>query len=224
MISSYFTEQKFDLNKIPPVINPEDFKNSGQNFWYLKNHDYQSFAYMDDVFDEDEVNQIIKLGNLYVEEQAQIGGAIGEVNKDIRACKLAWMFPNRYTEWIYQRIAGAVNQINEEYFKFDLTKLENFQFTKYKEEESGFYGKHTDPIMGQYIPENRKLSLVMQLSNPNEYEGGDLCLYVGKEPTVIEKKKGRIIFFPSYTLHEVKPVTQGTRYTLVGWTHGPAFK
>jgi len=33
-----------------------------------------------------------------------------------------------------------------------------------------------------------------------------------------------MIFFPSYTLHEVTPVTKGTRYTLVGWVHGPAFK
>jgi len=224
MISSYFTEQKFDLNKIPPVINPEEFRHKTQEFWYLKHHNYQPFVFVDDVFGEDEVNQIIKLGNLYVEEQAYTGGTIGAINKEIRACKLAWMFPNNYTEWIYRKITDVVNQVNEQYFKFDLTKLETLQFTKYKEEESGFYEKHTDPIPGQYLPENRKLSLVVQLSDPSEYEGGDLCLHTAKDPTVIEKKKGRIIFFPSYTLHEVKPVTQGTRYTLVGWTHGPAFK
>ena len=153
-----------------------------------------------------------------------IGGSIGAVNKEIRACKLAWMFPNKHTEWIYQRITDVVNQTNEEIFKFDLTKMETFQFTKYKEEESGFYDKHVDPMVGQYLPENRKLSLVVQLSDPDDYEGGDLCLYTGKDPTIIEKKRGRVVFFPSYTLHEVKPVTKGTRYTLVGWVHGPAFK
>jgi PKHD-type hydroxylase len=224
MISSYFTEPKFNLDQIPPIINPEDFKNKTQDFWYLKNHDYQPFAFSDNVFCEDELNRIIKLGNLYVEEQAAIGGTIGAVNKDIRACKLAWMFPNKHTEWIYQRITDVVNQTNEEIFKFDLTKMETFQFTKYKEEESGFYEKHVDPMVGQYLPENRKLSLVVQLSDPDDYEGGDLCLYTGKDPTIIEKKRGRVVFFPSYTLHEVKPVTKGTRYTLVGWVHGPAFK
>lgn len=222
MISSYFIEPKFNLDQISPIIDQEEFKNKTQDFWYLKNHDYQPFSFSDDVFSEDELNNIIKLGNLYVEEQAQIGGR--GIDKGIRACKVAWMFPNKYTEWIYRRITDAVNQTNEEIFKFDLTKLETLQFTKYKEEESGFYEKHTDPMVGQYLPENRKLSLVVQLSEPEEYEGGNLCLYAGKDPIIIEKKKGRVVFFPSYTLHEVKPVTQGTRYTLVGWVHGPAFK
>lgn len=224
MISSYFTEQKFSLDLIPPIINPEDFKNKGQDFWYLRNHNYESFAFCDDVFCEDEINNIIKLGNLYVEEQALVGGSSGTVNKDIRTCRLAWMSANKHTEWVYQKITDIVNKMNDQFFKFDLTKLETFQFTKYKEEESAFYEKHTDPMMGSYVPENRKLSLVVQLSDPSEYEGGDLCLYTGKEPTIIQKKKGRIIFFPSYTLHEVTPVTKGTRYTLVGWVHGPAFK
>ena len=224
MISSYFTEPKFNLDLIAPVINPEDFENKTQDFWYLKNHNYESFAFCDDIFSEDEINTIIKLGNLYVEENAEIGGSTSVVNKDIRSCKLAWMFPHKHTEWIYRKITDVVNQTNDQLFKFDLTKLETFQFTKYKEEESGFYEKHTDPMMGPYLPENRKLSLVVQLSDPDEYEGGDLCLYTGKDPTIIQKKKGRVVFFPSYTLHEVTPVTQGTRYTLVGWAHGPAFK
>lgn len=225
MISSYFTEKVFDLDQISPVINLEDFRDSRQLFWYLKNHNYQSSAFVDDVFNFDELDRIIKLGNLYVEEQAQIGdNSRSVVDMEIRSCKLAWMFPNKHTEWIYRRITDVVNQVNKEFFNFDLTKLENFQFTKYREEEGGFYLKHTDPMDGQYLPENRKLSLVIQLSDPNEYEGGDLCLYNGDEPSIVEKKRGRIIFFPSYTLHEVRPVTKGVRYTLVGWVHGPAFK
>lgn len=224
MISSYFTESKFNLDLIPPIIDPEDFKNKTNNYWYLNTHNYENLCFSDDVFTEDEINKIVKLGNLYVEEQAQIGGTTGEVNRDVRSCKLAWMTPNKHTEWIYRRITDVVNATNDKIFKFDLTKMETFQFTKYKEEESGFYDKHTDPMVGNFVPENRKLSLVVQLSSPDEYEGGDLCLYTGKEPTIVPKKKGRVVFFPSYTLHEVKPVTQGTRYTLVGWVHGPAFK
>lgn len=224
MLSSYFKEQKFDLNAIQPIIDLQEFKTKTQDFWYLKNHDYQPFAFIDDLFSESEITKIIALGNLYAEEQGQIGGEMGKINNDIRACKVSWMFPNNYSQWIYHRITDAINQINEQIFKFDLTKIETFQFTKYKEEEKGFYEKHTDSMIGNYLPENRKLSIVMQLSDSNEYEGGELYLHNGKYPTIIEKKKGRIIFFPSYTLHEVTPVTKGTRYTLVGWTHGPAFK
>lgn len=225
MISSYFKESKFDLNDIPPVIDYTEFQNKGHSpFWYLNSFNYQPFAFSDDVFTNTELDHIVKLGNVFVEEQAKIGGTVGELNTDIRACKLSWMYQNKHTEWIYKRMTDLINQTNEQVFKFDLTKIESFQFTKYKEEDSGFYEKHIDPMLGEYFPENRKLSLVVQLSDPEEYEGGDLCLYTGKYPTIIEKKKGRVVFFPSYTLHEVKPVTKGTRYTLVGWVHGPAFK
>jgi len=228
MISSYFSKPSFNLNDISPIIDPEVFKNKTNDYWYLKSFDYQTFAYMDDIFCDDSINRIIKLGNLYVEEQAKVGTEVGkgvaQVNEDIRICKLAWMSANKHTEWIYSTITDSINSINDQFFNFNLTKIETFQFTKYREEDCSFYSKHTDPMIGQYLPENRKLSLVLQLSDPDEYEGGDLYLHTGKEPTVIEKKKGRMIFFPSYTLHEVTPVTKGTRYTLVGWVHGPAFK
>jgi PKHD-type hydroxylase len=224
MISSYFIAPKFNLDQIAPIIDPEDFKYKTQDFWYLKRYDYQNFAFIDDVFCEDQLDQIIRFGNLYAEELARVGGNVSQVNSDVRMCKLSGMFANKHTEWIYRKITDAVNQINDQFFQFDLTKLETFQFTKYKEEDNGFYEKHIDPISGTNVPENRKLSLILQLSDSGDYEGGDLCLYTGKEPTIIEKKRGRIIFFPSYTLHEVKPVTKGTRYTLVGWVHGPAFK
>lgn len=70
----------------------------------------------------------------------------------------------------------------------------------------------------------RKLSAVIQLSDPNEYEGGDLQLYVGSEPTNIKKQKGLVVVFPSFVLHRVTPVTGGTRRSLVAWLSGPKFR
>lgn len=74
------------------------------------------------------------------------------------------------------------------------------------------------------MPHNRKLSMVIQLSDPSEYEGGELLLHLGNNPTRIERKKGLAVFFPSYILHEVTPVTKGERYSLVAWVHGKPFK
>jgi PKHD-type hydroxylase len=62
------------------------------------------------------------------------------------------------------------------------------------------------------------------LSDPEEYEGGELLLKTSAFPIKTLNKKGTIIFFPSYVLHEVTPVTKGTRKTLVGWVLGPNFK
>lgn len=224
MISKYFNQTVFDINKIPPIIDT-NILSIKSDFWYLKSHYYDLFTATDDFFTEDEINSIIKLGNLHIEEEGRVGGAErNEHNNKIRSCKISWMNVNIYTSWIYEKLTKIVNDVNDQRFKFDLTKIENLQFSKYHENDSGFYEKHTDPMMGSFYPENRKLSIVIQLSDPSEYEGGDLCLYNGKEPIIIEKRKGRIAFFPSYTLHEVTPVTKGTRYSLVAWVHGPAFK
>ena len=70
----------------------------------------------------------------------------------------------------------------------------------------------------------RKLSLSIQLSDPSSYEGGELVLYVGEEGITVPKEQGKLIAFPSFTLHEVKPVTKGERYSLVAWITGPQFK
>jgi PKHD-type hydroxylase len=66
--------------------------------------------------------------------------------------------------------------------------------------------------------------MVIQLSEPNEYEGGDLQLLSGSEPTTADKAKGKVVMFPSYMLHRVTPVTSGIRKTLVVWITGPSFK
>jgi len=113
--------------------------------------------------------------------------------------------------------------MNDQFFEFDLDKIERIQFTYYDSKENGMYDKHIDPLPWN-IPYNRKLSLVVQLSDPTEYEGGELLLYTSKEPTSIKKQKGLTTFFPSYVLHECTPVTKGERYVLVAWVHGPPFK
>jgi PKHD-type hydroxylase len=85
----------------------------------------------------------------------------------------------------------------------------------------GKYGRHIDSAPGTLI---RKLSFTVQLSEPEDYKGGDLCLYLGEKPEVMKKEQGFVALFPSYVLHEVKPVTSGTRYSLVSWITGKPFK
>jgi PKHD-type hydroxylase len=70
----------------------------------------------------------------------------------------------------------------------------------------------------------RKLSVVLQLSDPSEYEGGDLEIMNCSEPTQVKKEKGLVTAFPSFMLHRVTPVTKGIRRTLVVWLTGPRFR
>jgi PKHD-type hydroxylase len=70
----------------------------------------------------------------------------------------------------------------------------------------------------------RKLSLVVQLSNPSDYSGGDLQIRSGHGEATVSKTQGTVIVFPSYLLHQVTPVTGGLRESLVLWSGGNSYK
>ena len=71
--------------------------------------------------------------------------------------------------------------------------------------------------------------MTLCLNDATEYEGGefefDFKDKTKTDPIVCEqiKKKGSIIVFPSFVWHRVKPVTKGTRYSLVAWNLGKPF-
>ena len=108
-----------------------------------------------------------------------------------------------------------------ENYKFNLDKIEHLTYIEYHGDKNdpGKYGKHTDGV----IHRTRKLSFSVLLSDPEEYEGGDLLVWQSNGYFTMPKKKGTIVFFPAYTEHEVTPVTKGIRRSLVGWIHGPHF-
>ena len=111
--------------------------------------------------------------------------------------------------------------LNERFFGFDIFGInEGFQFTNYKA-PGDKYGKHVDRSFDFIV---RKLSVSIQLTDPKEYNGGELYLYDSDKGTLMDKKQGTLIIFPSYVLHEVMPVTKGERNSLVTWVTGNQFK
>jgi PKHD-type hydroxylase len=62
------------------------------------------------------------------------------------------------------------------------------------------------------------------LSDNSEYEGGEFQIKVGEKNEVLETKKGRAWFMPSYILHRVTPITKGVRKTAVVWAGGDQWK
>ena len=105
------------------------------------------------------------------------------------------------------------------------SKFEPLQFTSYASDRQEFYGRHLDCSRGAWDQSTtRKLSVTLQLSHGDDYEGGDLLLHGSDRPDVAPRKKGMLVLFPSTVLHEVTPVTAGQRYSLVTWAHGPKFR
>jgi len=181
----------------------------------------EPFTWWQDAFNAQELDWLQQKAK-EAKEEAQIGGGgVGKVDGKVRRSELNWLDKNQECAWVFERLSHVAAKLNADYFGFDLTGFgESIQLTNYHEARQGTYTWHQD-FAGEI---SRKLSLVLQLSHPNEYEGGELQLLTRKEPISIEKKRGLITVFPAWTLHQVTPVTKGTRQTLVAWVSGPPFK
>jgi len=186
--------------------------------WPFELDKLESWAYWESVFSVEECQKIIDIGN----KKGLIKGTTKSKKlKNYRDSNISWLYPEDDLQWVYQRLTDVILSLNDRFFKFDIFGfVEGLQFTHYKK-PSGKYKKHIDRGMDHII---RKLSLSVQLSNPDSYEGGDFVLHQQEDPIILPKEQGKLILFPSHTLHEVKPVTKGERYSLVAWVTGPQFK
>jgi PKHD-type hydroxylase len=180
-----------------------------------------SWVALENIFTDQELDEIVVQGNRVKKTSGTVSGSIS----DYRVCDIAWLKSDEVEsdfDWIYATLTDAIKKVNNEYFQFDLTHLTALQFTVYDGKNNSNYQKHMD--LGRPFP-NRKLSFSIQLSDDNEYTGGDLRFhYIKTQPEIAPRTRGKIIFFPTWTVHDVTPVTQGIRYSLVGWVNGPNFK
>jgi len=148
----------------------------------------------------------------------------GQVHEHLRSSDISWLTPDSDHRWLFDKIRDCMNAVNSDWFRYNLVGFEGVQFTKYsyRAGRSDFYSSHVDTTSSNGTV--RKLSFTIQLSDPESYSGGEVILYKSLIDSVaIGKAVGSISFFPSYTIHEVAPVTRGVRYSLVGWGRGPAF-
>jgi PKHD-type hydroxylase len=204
---------------------------------------FQSVWYYSDI-PEDVVNIIEK--DLSIKFDPQMGDSrlMGDaLNKDKRNSQNAWVPTNH---WLGGFMWHYIERANRENFLYDLRCIdgESMQYTRYGAGQ--FYGWHNDSgIACHYKPETvgnrmegrandfvnentelvRKLSFVLQLSDADDYEGGNLQLLdeAGK-PYFAPRKRGTVILFDSRTQHRVLPVKSGLRKSIVGWTVGPRWK
>jgi PKHD-type hydroxylase len=193
-------------------------------------------------------DELIKYGISQQEQLALTGGQTEKVNKgkplddkDIvdlkkkRDSNITWLSDR----WIYKEIQPFIHQANQlAGWNFEWSFSEACQFTKYKLNQ--FYDWHCDSWETPYAnPDNkdtngkiRKLSVTCSLSDPKDYEGGELEFdfrNMDPDKKSIRKcaeisQRGSIVVFPSHVWHRVKPVTKGTRYSLVIWNLGYPFK
>jgi PKHD-type hydroxylase len=194
--------------------------------WYLRKPLLLWFSY-ENVFSDEEIARIISHADgVEVKRGVAYESGTGKpVEKEVRRSDVSWLAPTLETDWLYRKLTDVILSVNSSNFNFNLLGVEKLQFSSYKADELGYFGKHADASQGDMVRTNRKLSFTLQLSDPNTYEGGDVLVYTAAdhETTTMTRTKGSMIFFPSNQMHEVTPVTSGVRQSLVGWVIGPEF-
>ncbi|HWN38131.1 MAG TPA: 2OG-Fe(II) oxygenase [Gammaproteobacteria bacterium] len=148
--------------------------------------------------------------------------AAGNTNANIRRSQVVMLGDEPKYHWLYDRIWAAAQECNRLFFCVDIVGVEtNLQLGRYDSSDRGFYDWHTD-FAG--VRPLRKLSISIQLSRTEDYDGGDLELMYGTEPQRLDRTRGAFIVFPSFVLHRVTPVTRGTRWSLVAWIGGARWR
>lgn len=172
------------------------------------------------VFTSQECDRIIQMSSdfpLVTGETVRDGDR--QQNKELRQSEIKWLNQNDSTQWVYDKVSKVIGLVNNDY-NFAITGIEPMQIAQYT--DSGFYGWHADT--GKGITSLRKLSLSIELSDPDEFEGGNLEFQGMSLEGQPKKSKGSAVVFPSFLYHRVTPVTRGTRWSIVAWIVGPPFR
>jgi len=188
-------------------------------------------------------DDIVKYGNLKKQKLA-VTGPYQEKKlsntqiknlKKVRDSNIVWLNDS----WIYKEIHPYISFANKAAgWNFNWDYSESCQFTKYKKGQ--YYDWHNDSWDQPYKKENsddvfhnkiRKLSVTVSLSDPKDYEGGELEFDFRNQATKNKKikcteilPKGSLVVFPSFVWHRVCPIKSGERNSLVIWNLGYPFK
>ena len=197
-----------DLSNPPEAVDPNAIKTNNQFTSII----HTSF------FSPEQCEAIINA----CEKPLWIQGEVneGQIDKKLRNVRQQGLMMNE-EGWPHTRILELMKQANEARYKFDVSGFMNYDAPMIMEYGKGcHYDWHID--VGKAVP-NRKLSFTIQLSKPEDYEGGDLEFLGTETNTDAFRQQGTCIIFPSFLAHRVSKVKSGTRLAIVGWIPGPTY-
>lgn len=188
-------------------------------------NDSQNFYWYKQGFTKEELDKIYNdVAQLPFEKATILGENNTEAIKAIRSSSIKWIPKNQNWQWLYDKLMNMALEANNSLWHFDLISVdEKIQYTEYYDTADGHYTWHQD--IGGGSASKRKISITVQLSDPEEYEGGDLEMWQGGEAVVKSERGAGVVFiFPSYMMHRVTKVTKGTRRSFVLWVGGQHYR
>jgi PKHD-type hydroxylase len=186
------------------------------------------WAYFKEHFTPEQCAKILEDGLKLPVEEAKLGvDGTGEVN-NYRKSKIRFIKKEDKTfEWLFDALWKMAIQANDDWFGFHISKMDYIQLAEYDESYGGHYDKHHDVFWMNNDPTyHRKLTAVVQLTDPSTYDGGNLemCLPTPQPNLEDVRGQGTTFFFPSFLEHQATAVTRGTRYSLACWFDGPKWR
>ncbi|MFC0204676.1 2OG-Fe(II) oxygenase [Novosphingobium soli] len=173
---------------------------------------------------EQECDDIVERASRYDEADATIGFADTQrSDSSYRTSTIRWVDAYREKD-IVARLMEFAASSNRTNFGIDIVAPFELQFTEYRGSSAGHYDWHQDVWLESPRPFARKLSLVVQLSRPDAYEGGAFEFFGLQNPGPAFAPRGSLLIFPSFLQHRVLPVTKGLRRSLVTWVEGPNWR
>jgi PKHD-type hydroxylase len=130
--------------------------------------------------------------------------------------------PNDRTAWAFEIVGGVAADAARNHFRLEVTSITRApQYVEYTPGR-GHFGWHNDYSHG-LADAPRKLTVIIQLSDPEDYDGGRLQMF-GITVEELPRERGTILVFPSLVYHQITPVTRGLRRALVAWIAGPRIR
>ena len=171
------------------------------------------------------VASIIKECEFYKPMDAVVGA--GDTDDKVRKSIVRWINPYDVgSEFIHKLLWKYATLANRNAFGVKIDTIQDIQYTIYEGDENGHYNWHFDTFWANQTMNDRKLSITIQLSDSDDYEGGNFILdrqYQQPDSKDL-RTKGTILVFPSPIKHKVTPVTKGIRKSLVAWVEGPKWR
>ena len=163
--------------------------------------------------------------NIFI--KSEVNPQNSNIQNSIRKSKNCWI-PSTY--WIGGFLWHYIMTANKDNFLYDISHIEQdmIQYTHY--DKGDYYNWHTDmDICDINEPDQlvRKLSFTLQLTNEDEYTGGNLEFADFDDSSyrfLVPKSRGTVIVFDSRTPHRVTPIESGIRKSLVGWVVGKRWR
>lgn len=166
--------------------------------------------------------ECMQLTDLFARLDAEDGGLVaGRFDNKVRQSALVWVPESEDLAWVDARMARLAADANDQLFNYALEGFdEQLQMAAYG--PGHYYDWHIDRGRGS-VAGRRKLTLSVQLTEPEAYVGGELEINADGHPFQAPRAQGTVVAFAATTLHRVAPVISGQRHSLVAWVHGPQF-